>query len=156
MVDVRGIDLFDARLDQGIVVHLDGKRKGFAFPVAVRVIVEVFRILVTRKRIIATAAVEMIGRVLWRVFVMPQKSKMRVVDDLDHPEIAGIKNGVLSGDRHSGYELPGAVQADPCGVGMSAGVNGKAGSEKDKSENGVEFHMFNYWAPPSQGGNLQF
>src|SRR5580692_12691505 len=153
MVDVRGIDLFDAGLDQGVVVHLDGKRKGFAFPVAVRVIVEVFRILVARQRIIAPSAVEMIGRVLWRVFVVPQKSKMGVVDDLDHPEIAGIKNGVFSGDRHSRYELPGAVQADPDGVGMGAGVNGKAGSEKDKSENGIEFHMFNCWAPPSQGGN---
>ena len=67
---------------------------------------------------------------------------MRVVDDLDHPEIAGIRDRILSGDHRAGYELPGAVQADTCGVRMGAGVNEKAGSEKDKSENGLEFHMF--------------
>ena len=67
---------------------------------------------------------------------------MCVVDDLDHPEIAGIRDRILSGDRHAGYELPGAVQADTSGVRRGAGINEKGGSEKDKSENGIESHVF--------------
>ena len=133
MVDVCGIDFFDPGLDQGIVVHLDGKGKGFTFPVAICIIVEVFGILVTRQRIVTAAPIEMVSRVLWRVFVVPQKREMGVVDNFDHPEIAGVWNRILSGDCHTGHELPGAVQADPSGIGMGAGVDGQAGGEKDKS-----------------------
>ena len=133
MVDVCGIDFFDPGLDQGIVVHLDGKGKGFTFPVAVCIIVEVFGILVARQRIVTAAPIEVIGRVIWRVFVVPQKREMGVVDNFDHPEIAGVRNRILSGDRHPGHELPGAVEADPCSIGMDAGADGQAGDEKDKS-----------------------
>ena len=61
MVDVRSIDLFYARLDQGIVAHFDGKGKRLAFPVAVHIIIEVFRILVTGQGKNAPAGIEVIG-----------------------------------------------------------------------------------------------
>ena len=75
MVDVRSIDLFYAGLDQGIVPDLDGKGKRFAFPIPVRIISRDVPYIGCPTAYIAPAAVEMIGRILWRVFVVPQKGK---------------------------------------------------------------------------------
>ena len=83
---------------------------------------------------------------------MLKEGEMGVVEDLDHPEITGIRHGVFPGDRHPGYELPGAIQPDPGGgVGMGAGIDKQAGNEKEKSGDGVEFHTLKsmniqFWA----------
>jgi hypothetical protein len=74
---------------------------------------------------------------------MTQKGEMRVVNDLDHPEITGVRDGVLPGDRHPGYQLPGAIhpKGGPAGIRLSAGIEEQDGGEEKESWDGVEFHM---------------
>ncbi len=62
-VDVFFIDLFDAFLGKGIILDGHGEREGFAFPVPVLIIIQVFDVLVAGQRVAATSRVEMIGRV---------------------------------------------------------------------------------------------
>ena len=134
VVDVGSIDLLYAGLDQGIVPDLHGKGERFAFPVPIDIIIQVLGVLVADQRIEAAPGVEVIGRVLWRIFIVPQEGKVGVVDDLYHPEIVGVRDGILPGDRHAGYELPCAVQAEGRVIdfGMEAGGKGQTGGDEAK------------------------
>lgn len=85
VVDAFFIDLLDAFLDKGIILDGHGERERFAFPVPVLIIIQVFGVLVAGQCIAAASRVEIVGRVLRRVEVMLQESKVAVVDDLDHP-----------------------------------------------------------------------
>ena len=83
-VDAFFIDLLDAFLDKGIILDGYGEREGFAFPVPVLIIIQVFGVLVAGQCIAAASRVEIVGRVLGRVEVMLHECKVAVIDDLDH------------------------------------------------------------------------
>jgi len=83
-VDAFFVDLFDAFLGKGIILYGHCECEGFALPVPVLIIIQVFGVLVAGQRIAATSCVKIIGRVLWRVEIMFQEGKVGVVDDLDH------------------------------------------------------------------------
>ena len=115
-VDVRCFHLFDSALDQGIIADADSKGKSFSFPVAVHIIIEVFGILISGKRIAAAARIEVIGGILWAVDVVFQKSKMTVVDDLYHSAfLCIIRDGADTlCDRGAGHQTPGAIEMKGC------------------------------------------
>jgi len=63
-------DLFHAPLDQGVVVNRYRKRKCFAFPISVFVIIQVLGILIPGQRVAAPACIKIIGGVFWGIQIV--------------------------------------------------------------------------------------